>query len=285
MSTHHDTHGHTGHERTGEADGAMTRLLELDAEVLAPHLAHLTGLLAQRVGLDAARILDLGSGPGTGSLALARQFPAAQVTAVDISPPLLHRLREQAAARGVADRVSTVQANVDEPWTKIAENGPYDLIWAASFIHHVSDPARTFTRAFGQLRPGGLIAVTEMDFFPRFLPEDTGVGRPGLEARLHQATNTRPQHEWTGALTDAGFVVEERRPFEIRLDGAQAGPALNAYARLCLVKLRSHATDVLAADDLAALDALLDETGPQSTAHRGDLSVRTTRTTWLARRP
>jgi aspartate/methionine/tyrosine aminotransferase len=26
-----------------------------------------------------------------------------------------------------------------------------------------------------------------MNFFPRFLPEDTGTGRPGLEARLHAA--------------------------------------------------------------------------------------------------
>lgn len=263
----------------------MARLLELDAEVLAPYLAELTGLLAQLVGPDAARILDLGSGPGTGSLALARQFPAAQVTAVDICAQLLHRLRKQAAAHGIADRISTVEANVDGPWTKITEKGTIDLIWAAAFMHHVSDPACTFAQAFEHLRPGGLIAVTEMDFFPRFLPEDTGPGQPGLEARLHQATNTRPPHEWTGALEDAGFAVEERRRFEIRLDGAQAGPALNAYAHLCLAKLRSHATDVLEADDLAALDALLDETQPQSIAVRGDLSVRTTRTTWLARRP
>ncbi|MFD9777508.1 class I SAM-dependent methyltransferase [[Kitasatospora] papulosa] len=264
----------------------MARLLELDAEVLASYLAELTGLLAQRVGPGPARVLDLGSGPGAGSLALARQFPAARVTAVDISAHLLHRLQKQAAAHGVADRISTVEANLDEPWTKITENkGPFDLIWAASFIHHVSDPARTFTRAFEQLRPGGLIAVTEMDFFPRFLPEDTGAGEPGLEDRLHQATNTQPPHQWTGPLARAGFVVEELRPFEIRLDSTQTGPALNAYAQVCLAKLRSHATDVLEADDLAALDALLDETQPQSIARRSDLSVRTTRTTWLARRP
>ncbi|MFF9376277.1 class I SAM-dependent methyltransferase [Streptomyces griseoluteus] len=285
MSAHHDANGHMEHERAGEAERAMARLLELDAEVLAPHLAELTALLARRVAPGPARILDLGSGPGTGSLALARQFPAAHVTAVDISAQLVHRLQKQAAARGVADRISTVEANVNGPWTKISEKGPFDLIWAASFIHHVSDPARTFTRAFGQLRPGGLIAVTEMDFFPRFLPEDTGAGRPGLEARLHQATNTQPPHEWTGPLADAGFVVEERRPFEIRLDNSQAGPAVNAYAHLSLAKLRSHATDVLEADDLAVLDALLDETQPQSIARRDDLSVRATRTAWLARRP
>ncbi|EYT81305.1 hypothetical protein CF54_20440, partial [Streptomyces sp. Tu 6176] len=78
---------------------------------------------------------------------------------------------------------------------------------------------------------------------------------------------------WTGA------------PFDIHLDHAQAGPPLNAYAQGFLAKLRSHATDTLGSDDLAALDALLDEDQPYSVARRDDLTVRTTRTTWIARRP
>lgn len=285
MSAHHDTHPHTGHDRASGFDLAMAHLLELDAEVLGSPLTELTGLLAEHTDTAPARILDLGSGPGTGSLALARRFPAARVTAVDISPRMLHRLREQAAAHGVADRISTVEADLDGPWTGIGAGGPYDLIWAAAFLHHVADPARTLVQAFGRLRPGGLVAVTEMDFFPRFLPEDTGIGRPGLEARLHAATNTRPPHEWTGHLRGAGFTLQQRRPFEIRLDGAQAGPSLNAYAQACLAKLRSHATGTMDADDLDALDALLDETQPHGIARRDDVTVRTTRTTWIARRP
>ncbi|MFD9749055.1 class I SAM-dependent methyltransferase [[Kitasatospora] papulosa] len=281
MTTDHDTHDHVGHDRANGFDIAFAQLLELDAEVLASYLAELTGLLADLTDPAPARILDLGSGPGTGSLALARQFPTAQVTAVDLSPQMLHRLRKQAVVRGVADRISTVEANIDGPW---AEIGPYDLIWAASFLHHVADPARTLAQTFEQLRPGGLLAVTEMDLFPLYLPEDTGVGWPGLEARLHAATNTRPNHEWTDQLKNAGFTVE-KRPFEIRLDHAQAGPSVNAYAQGFLAKLRSHATDLLDADDLAALDVLLDETQPNSIARRGDLRVHTTRTTWIARRP
>ncbi|MFF4918381.1 class I SAM-dependent methyltransferase [Streptomyces tendae] len=285
MTTHHDTHGHVGHERAAGPDTALAKLLELDGEVLASYYSELTGLLAGVSDPAPARILDLGSGPGTGSFALARRFPAAHVTAVDISTQMLHRLRKQAFAHGFADRVGTVEANIDEPWTEIGEGGPYDLIWAAAFLHHVADPDRTFARAFEQLRPGGLIAVTELDFFPRYLPEDPGVGRPGLEARLHAATNTRPPHEWTEQLRAAGFVLEERRPFEVLLDRTEAGPSLNAYAQGALAKLRSHATDVLEADDLAALDVLLDETRPHGVAHRDDLRVRTTRTTWIARRP
>ncbi|MGW6615278.1 class I SAM-dependent methyltransferase [Streptomyces erythrochromogenes] len=284
-TTHRDTHGHVGHESAAGSAVALAQLLELDGEVLAPYFSELTGRLAEFADPSPARILDLGSGPGTGSFALARRFPAAHLTAVDISAQMLHRLSTQASAHGVADRISTVEANVDESWAALSGDGPYDLIWAAAFMHHVADPARTFARAFEQLHPGGLIAVTEMDFFPRYLPEDTGVGRPGLEARLHAATNTQPPHEWTDHLRDAGFTLEERRPFDIRLDATQAGPSLNAYAQASLAKLRSHAAEVLDADDLAALDVLLDEEQPHSVARRDDLSVRTTRTTWIARRP
>ncbi|MFD8542755.1 class I SAM-dependent methyltransferase [Streptomyces sp. NPDC059649] len=285
MSTHHDTQGHIGHERASGSDIAMAQLLELDAEVLAPYLAELTGWLADLTHRAPVRILDLGSGPGTGSLALAHRFPMAAVMAVDISPQMLHRLHKQAAAHGVADRISTLEANLDEQWPQTGQDGPYDLMWAAAFLHHVADPARTLAQGFERLRPGGLLAVTEMDFFPRFLPEDTGIGRPGLEARLHAATNTLPSHEWTDRLTDAGFTVEARRTFEIRLDRTQAAPALSSYAQVCLAKLRSHATEVLDMDDLAALDALLDETQPHSIVRRDDLSMRTSRTTWIARRP
>ncbi|QNE29681.1 trans-aconitate 2-methyltransferase [Streptomyces sp. INR7] len=285
MNTHQDTHGHNGHGPLAGSDAALAKLLELDGEVLASYFSELTGRLAELADPSPARILDLGSGPGTGTLALARRFPAAHVTAVDISAQMLHRLSEQALAHGVADRITTVEANIDESWAEFSRGGPYDLIWAAAFMHHVADPARTFARAFEQLNPGGLIAVTEMDFFPLYLPEDTGVGRPGLEARLHAATNTRPPHEWTDHLRDAGFTLRERRPFDIRLDATQAGPSLNTYAQGSLAKLRSHATEVLAADDLAALDVLLDEEQPHSVARRDDLTVRTTRTTWIARRP
>ncbi|WP_424217330.1 class I SAM-dependent methyltransferase (plasmid) [Streptomyces sp. BI20] len=275
----------THHERAEEAEAALAGLLELDGEVLAPYFAGLTDRLAELVDRPPARVLDLGSGPGTGSLALARRFPGARVTAVDLSARMLRRLRERAAARGVGDRIGTVEANVDESWTRIGRGGPYDLVWASAFLHHVADPARAFTRIFENLRPGGLVAVTEMDCVPLFLPEDAGVGRPGLEGRLHAVTNTGSPHDWTDALRAAGFVRRDRRPVDIRLDGAQAGPSLNAYAHGFLAKLRSHASEALTAEDLAALDALLDPAHPLAVAHRDDLVVRTTRTTWTAHRP
>lgn len=220
-------------------------------------------------------------GSGTGAFALARQFPEAVVTAVDVSADMLHRLAEQASVHRLADRVRTLRADLDEEWPV---GGCYDLVWAAASLHHLKDPDQALVRMLAALRPGGLPAVTEMDFFPRFLPEDPGAGRPGLEARLHAATNTRPSSDWTEHLARAGFALDARRAFEIAVP-ASSEAAVTRYARLCLSRMRAHAEGALSVADLAALDALLADDGPSGVLHRGDLTARTTRTTWVARRP
>lgn len=260
----------------------MAEMLELDAEVLADYLAQLTGWLAELTDGAPRRIVDLGSGPGTGSFALARQFPQAEVSAIDLSPVLLDRLTTRSTALGLADRITGVQANLDEAWP-VAE--PSDLIWAASSLHHMADPDTVLAAAFDGLRPGGLLAVTEMRFFPRFLPADVGLGRPGLEERLHAALDTSPFVDWTESLDRAGFTATSR-DFEVELSGtALTAPAAARYAEICLRRMRPRAHGLLPADDLEALDALLDGDGPHSIRRRGDLRIRTTRTTWAARRP
>ncbi|MFG2600294.1 class I SAM-dependent methyltransferase [Streptomyces sp. NPDC048462] len=271
---HADTHADDG-------TAAMAEILELDAEVLSTYLSELTTWLGELSDREPGRIIDLGSGTGTGAIALARRFPRAGVSAVDRSPRMLHRLSVKAAELGLADRVRGVQADLDREWPAL-DTG--DLVWAAAALHHMVDPGRVLSQVFGALRPGGLLAVTEMDFFPRFLPDDIKVGRPGLEARLHAALNAEPAAGWTGHLVRAGFVPEAERPFVIDLP-APLPPATARYAQLCLRKLRSHLDGQLAAEDLAALDAVTDDEGPHSVLRRDDLTVRTTRTTWVGRRP
>ena len=50
-------------------------------------------------------VLDLGSGTGAGTVALARRFPEAQVHCLDLSTELLDRLTDASASAGIADRV------------------------------------------------------------------------------------------------------------------------------------------------------------------------------------
>ena len=257
-------------------------MVDLDAEVLRDHLTGVMAWLHERSGGRTRQILDLGSGTGTGALALAQRFPDAEVTAVDMSAAMLERVRAKAGAHGVADRVRTRQADLD---AGLPDLGPVDLVWAAASMHHLADPDRVLADVFAALRPGGLFVVAELDSFPYFL-SDSEDG--GVEERAHAVLRQRLGQDlpllgsdWGPRLVKAGFTVEAERPFAIALT-APLPPATGRYAQISLRRLRSGLGDRLDATDRARLDSLVEGDALLS---RTDLTVRTTRTVWLAVRP
>jgi SAM-dependent methyltransferase len=286
---HHDQPQHPRHPAAEADEAAMAELLDLDAEVLHSYLSELTAWIHELAAdLALHRILDLGSGTGTGTFALLERFQDADVTAVDVSGQLLHYLMDKARALGVAGRVATVQADLDAAWPAI---DAVDLVWASSSLHHMADPDRVLSEVFAAIRPGGLLVLAELDSFPRFLPDDLGLGRPGLEARCHAVLAEGHAAElphlgadWGPLLSRAGFVIEAQRPFAIDLT-----PPLPAstgrYAQATLRRMRSSLDGRMSADDLATLDTLIDSNGPEGIRQRDDLTVRAARTVWVARRP
>ncbi len=274
----HPTHSH--------AEDDHSEVLDLDAEVLAEHTAAITGWLP--LTTSPRHVVDLGCGTGAGTLALLDRFPGAEVTAVDSSDAHLHRLREKAAEAGVADRVRLVRADLDaRDWPDL---GSPDLIWASASMHHMADPDRTLRQVRELLAPGGLFAVVELAGFPRFLPEDAPAEAPGLEERCHAALDRHHAEQvphrgadWGAKLTGAGFAVAGERTVTVDIDAPPAG-AVGRYALASLRRLRGGVADTLPAEDLAALDRLLDTEGPDSILRRPDLGVRTERSVWAARR-
>ncbi|QMU77373.1 class I SAM-dependent methyltransferase [Streptacidiphilus sp. PB12-B1b] len=291
---HHHDHSpgpaHHDHHPASEADEAgLAEVLELDAEVLGAHLTELADWLARSAGpLPVRRILDLGSGTGAGTFTLLRQFEDAEVVAVDNSPYLRRRLRDRARDLGLADRVHTVAADLDADWPDF---GGVDLVWASAALHHMADADRALRETAAALRPGGLLAVVELDGLPRFLPDDLGVGRPGLEARCRAALAGRHAEavpllgsDWGPRLSRAGFTVEAERLFAVELT-QPLPPAAGRYAQAVLRRMRGALDGRLDAEDSAVLDLLIDGDGPENVLLRADLAVRTERTVWLARRP
>ena len=97
---------------TGESDFRGLKL-KVDRRALIPRPE--TELLVEfAIGactVPPARVLDLGTGSGAIALSLAREFPAAVVTAVELSDEALELARENAAALGCAERVTFVRSN------------------------------------------------------------------------------------------------------------------------------------------------------------------------------
>ncbi|MFE7810582.1 class I SAM-dependent methyltransferase [Streptomyces sp. NPDC057433] len=301
--SHHGPHRHHGDQvlqrapasapgsGAGAGAGSQTEILDLDADVLAEHIAAITSWLP--VEAAPREIVDLGCGTGTGTFALLDRFPEAHVTAVDSSAEHLHRLREKARAGGVQERVRTVQADLDAAdWPHL---GTPALVWASASMHHVADPGHALRTVRDVLAPGGLFAVVELAGLPRFLPESAPGNRPGLEDRCHAATeHFHAEHvphrgaDWGPMLTAAGFTLEGERTLAVNIEGSRTEgsrtEAIGRYALATLQRVRSAAAEALSPEDLTALDQLLDITGPHSILRRTDLMVRTERTVWAARR-
>ncbi|MFE9426873.1 class I SAM-dependent methyltransferase [Kitasatospora sp. NPDC006697] len=288
---HGNGHGHGGHQHEHDParEAELAEMLDLDAELLHQPLTGVTEWLAElTTGQTVQSVLDLGTGTGAGTFALLERFPDARVTAVDMSAGMLERVRAKAAAAGLDGRVRTVEADLDADWPDF---GTVDLAWSAAALHHVADPQDALRRLRALLRPGGLFALVEIDGLPSFLPEDLGLGEPGLERRCRAVVAARLAEElpylgadWGPILTGAGFEVEPERRFTVELASPLPDPAAR-YARLVLARNRERLGDQLGAADLEVLDALIDGPGPENVLRRSDLLVRAERRVWVARRP
>jgi SAM-dependent methyltransferase len=290
-TAHHGAHHVHRHEYEYEHEyehdaGDQAEILDLDAEVLAEHIASITAWLP--IGTSPRRIVDLGCGTGAGTLALLERFPEAEVTAVDVSTAHLHRLREKAAAAGADDRVRVVQADLGAAaWPEL---GRPELVWASASMHHMPDPDRTLRQVHDLLAPGGLFAVVELAGFPRFLPEGAPEDAPGLEERCHAALDHHHAEQvphrgadWGPKLTRAGFTIDGERTVTVDI-GPPHTDAAGRYALSSLRRMRGGVASALTVEDLTALDELLDTDSPHSILRRSDLRVRTERTVWAARR-
>jgi len=256
----------------------LPELLDLDADVLHDFHREVITWVGSLMP-DRPRIVDLGAGTGTGTFALARHLSDAQVTAVDVAEPMLEHVRHKAAALGLTDRVRTVQADLDQSWPPLE---PADLVWASASLHHFADTDRALAQMYNALRPGGVLAVTEIDSFPRFLSDSADAP---LEERCHAIlaemraeAGMHFHDDWGARLAKAGFAIEAERRFDIALRPPLPAKA-GRYAQVSLQHMRHGLEGRASADDLATLEALAAEAGD-----RQDLTIRTARTVVLGRR-
>lgn len=302
-TSHNHAHGHGGghahgHSHGGDAaahanDAELAQTLNLDARILGSYLNEATAWAAELAGRSPQRVIDVGAGSGVGTLALARQFPAAVVTALDKSADMLALTLAAAAENGLEGRVRTLQADLDEAWPASAAA---DLLWASSSLHEVAAPERILAGMYTALNSGGLLVVLEMDVLPSFLPQTMPEGSAvpsGLESRLHEILAAKGWNhfpEWTPLLESAGFAVE-RRPFPSSYIPAGHAPTSGEsrqvlaarYARHFIQRIHQALADTAEAADAAALELLLGD-GPESLERRADLEVRGHRTGWAARK-
>ncbi|MCX6943873.1 MAG: peptide chain release factor N(5)-glutamine methyltransferase [Opitutales bacterium] len=112
----------------GETDFFGLKLkVDRRALIPRPETERLLELVTGRLGTPPAAILDLGTGSGAIALALAKHYPAARVTAVDLSAQALALAQENTAACGLAGQLTLLQSS----WFDgLPPGGCFDLIVA-----------------------------------------------------------------------------------------------------------------------------------------------------------
>lgn len=138
--------------------------------------------------LAGREVLDFGCGTGLVALALAEA--GARVTGADSSPGMLAALAGKAAQAGLAVGVRDLG-----PEGAGDLGGPYDLVASSMTLHHVDDLPALFLRLRACLRPGGGVALADLDREDgSFHGPDAGVPHLGFDRT--------PMAAW---LRDAGF--------------------------------------------------------------------------------
>lgn len=122
--------------------------------------ANSAGFLLPYIRRD-ARVLDVGCGPGTITLDLARRYVTeGQVTGVDSGAPVI----EQARASAAREQVSNVSFSIGDAAHLSFADDTFDVVFCHQVLQHVPDPIAVLREMRRVARkPGGLVAAREAD--------------------------------------------------------------------------------------------------------------------------
>jgi trans-aconitate 2-methyltransferase len=158
--------------------------------------------LLARVPLErAARVADLGCGPGNSTALLAQRWPEAAIIGVDNSPEML------AQARAGSIRATWVEADI-AAWTP---DRPLDLIYSNAALHWLGDHAALLPRLLGQLRAEGVLAVQ--------MPRNFAAPSHTL---LHETARSAPWAERLAGILDGRPVAAPEWYYDLLSPLAQA---------------------------------------------------------------
>ena len=173
--------------------------------------------LAKSVDLTGRhKMLDLGGGAASYSLALREANPELRSTVVDAAEPL-EIARPLVEAAHLQDRISLVEADFYE--ADLGTDSDVVLISGVVLIKSEEDCRSLFRRAYGALRPGGLIIVQD------FMRIDQSDKRRFLDTMMDlyvlvgfdPGAADRYGDQYAGWLTEAGFTSISQIPLPTQL--------------------------------------------------------------------
>jgi ubiquinone/menaquinone biosynthesis C-methylase UbiE len=104
-------------------------------------------------------VLEVGPGNGRYTVETARRVgDTGKVTAIDIEPKMIERLAQRAQAEGVRN----LEAKVADVHNLPFEKGTFDAVSMIAVISEIPQPERALSEFYRVLRPGGILAFSEL---------------------------------------------------------------------------------------------------------------------------
>ena len=161
------------------------RTVENSAAYLVPYLT------------PGADLLDVGSGPGTITLDLARRLRPGRVVGVDASPDVV----AQATALAADAEAANVSFEVGDAYGLDFPDASFDIVHAHQVLQHLARPVHALREWRRVLKPGGILAVRDVVYRATvWAPANPGLDR-WLDAYLASARST-------GGEPDAGASLK-----------------------------------------------------------------------------
>jgi len=210
-------------ERWGRLTGKVTGPRKPDTSMRAfigamhvigrPRAARIVALVNPA---GARRLLDVGGGSGTYTLAFLEAAPEMQATIFDL-PQVIDMARERVGAAGMLERITLVAGD----YRRDPLPGGHDLAFVSAIIHQNSpaENGEMFRKIFAALEPGGRIVVRD-----HVLGPDRTEPRSGALFAVNMLVGTEGGNSYTEAeireaLTQGGFTAVRVINPDTRMDG------------------------------------------------------------------
>ena len=169
------------------------------------------------------RLLDVGCGPGSITVGLARRVAPAETIGIDMSESVIETARSLADGKA-AQKITFEVGNIYRP--RFAPQS-FDAIFAHQVLQHLRQPIEAIGQMRELLAPGGVLGVREVDWgSTTFYPENQGMRR-FLDAllRTRQSQRRRAQCRTLHApmVPGSGLCRDDR----LDLDDVLRGPGRN----------------------------------------------------------
>lgn len=136
-------------------------------------------------------LLDVGCGPGTITVEFADRLVPGRVVGLDASAEVI----EKAAALGAAR--TNLEFMTGDAYALPFDEHTFDVVHVHQLLHHVADPVAVLRELRRVTRPGGIVAVREVDYAGTFW-------FPALDGLDEWMTVYQRVHRSNGGEPDAG---------------------------------------------------------------------------------